>query len=150
MRFTQELLQKMASDDVRELNPELFGEATPDPIKRNKFNAKKIEIDGHTFDSRGEGQRYRELALLERSGLISDLELQVNYILQEAFIDADGVKQRAVTYTADFTYCERGITVIEDYKSKATAKGESFRIRWRLLLEKFKDDPTVKCRLTGV
>jgi hypothetical protein len=144
-------LRETASEDVIALNPELFGAAPCErPAKQNKFNARKTEVNGHTFDSKGEAQRYRELALLERSGLIKDLQLQVNYVLQEGFEDADGVKQRAITYTADFTYVQDGITIIEDYKSKATAKGEAFRIRWRLLAEKFKNDPTVKCQLTGV
>lgn len=47
----------------------------------NKYNAKKAEIDGITFDSKKEARRYAELKLLLRGGEIRDLRLQVEYEL---------------------------------------------------------------------
>ena len=47
----------------------------------NKYNAVKVNVDGITFDSKKEAERYSELKLLERCGAISDLELQVEYKL---------------------------------------------------------------------
>jgi hypothetical protein len=40
----------------------------------NKYNAKKVTIDGITFDSKLEGARYNHLKELESMGLISDIE----------------------------------------------------------------------------
>ena len=37
----------------------------------NKYRNKKVQIDRYVFDSIKEGQRYRELAILERAGKIS-------------------------------------------------------------------------------
>lgn len=46
-----------------------------------KYKNKKITLDGITFDSRKEANRYRELKLLERAGEIHTLELQKNLYL---------------------------------------------------------------------
>jgi len=45
--------------------------------KRNKYRA--VRTNG--FDSAKEARRYRELVLMERAGLIHDLECQVPYVL---------------------------------------------------------------------
>lgn len=47
----------------------------------NKYNAKKVEIDGITFDSKKEAARYCDLKLMQRAGEIRDLQLQVEYEL---------------------------------------------------------------------
>lgn len=47
----------------------------------SKFGNKKYSIDGIKFDSKKESQRYCELKMLERAGQISDLQLQVEFIL---------------------------------------------------------------------
>ena len=46
-----------------------------------KYNATKVTIDGHTFDSKKESNRYLELKLLERGKVISDLRTQVEFEL---------------------------------------------------------------------
>jgi dsDNA-binding SOS-regulon protein len=47
------------------------------PAKRkNKYNAKKTVVDGITFHSKKEADRYCELRLLQKAGQISHLELQ--------------------------------------------------------------------------
>jgi len=54
--------------------------------KRNKYGA--VRTNG--FDSAKEERRYRDLVLLERGGLIHDLECQVPYVLsgkRKAVID---------------------------------------------------------------
>ena len=48
---------------------------------RSKYKAKKVTIDGITFDSQKEGKRYRELSLLARVGKITDLQTQVKFVL---------------------------------------------------------------------
>ena len=50
--------------------------------RRGKYNARKVEIDGITFDSLKEANRYSELKLLEKAGLIKDLTLQPRFNLK--------------------------------------------------------------------
>lgn len=68
-----------------------------------KYRNKKIIIDGIEFDSKKEGYRYKELRLLERAGLIKDLELQKEYILQDKF-KINNKTVRKISYIADFSY----------------------------------------------
>ena len=46
-----------------------------------KYRSKRTVVDGITFDSKKEANRYCELKLLEKSGEIKNLELQKKYIL---------------------------------------------------------------------
>ena len=43
--------------------------------RRNKYNAKKVQLDGYTFDSKKEANRYLQLCMMQRSGYISDLRV---------------------------------------------------------------------------
>lgn len=79
-------------------------------------------IDGRTFDSKGEAQRYAALKLLERAGVISDLEVQPKFP-----VTING--QLYCTFTADFAYTQNGERVIEDKKSSGTAKEPAYRLR---------------------
>ena len=90
-------------------------------------------LDGITFDSKAEMNRYAELKMLERAGVIEGLELQPKFILQDA---VDG--RRAITYFADFGYREKGKPrrVIEDVKGHKT---EVYRLKKKLLLAKYPD-----------
>ena len=45
----------------------------------NKYFNKKITVDGIKFDSKKEANRYNELKLLKRAGLIEELELQKTF-----------------------------------------------------------------------
>lgn len=82
----------------------------------NKYNAKKITVDGLTFDSKREAQRWMQLKLLERGGAIKELERQVEY---ELIPKQEG--ERAVKYIADFRYIDHdGKTVVEDTKGVMT------------------------------
>lgn len=88
----------------------------------HKYHAKKTTVDGIIFDSKAEARRYSELKLLERAGEISHLELQPRFILQEAFTK-NGVRHRAITYSADFRYCDTlngSQVVVEDVKGMRT------------------------------
>lgn len=82
--------------------------------KRNgKYNAKKTTVDGIVFDSAWEAKRYSTLKVLEKSGDIQDLELQVAFVLE-----VNGVK--VCTYKADFVYQQNGAQVVEDAKGVKT------------------------------
>ena len=50
----------------------------------SKYHAKPVTIDGIRFASKKEGSRYCELKALTRAGKISDLQLQVPFILSKA------------------------------------------------------------------
>lgn len=87
----------------------------------SKYRSKKIIIDGISFDSKREGNRYCELKLLEKAGKIKDLQLQHQYELQPSF-KKNGKTIRAITYVADFTYfdLEKMRIVVEDVKGFKT------------------------------
>lgn len=42
--------------------------------RRNKYNAKKITIDGHNFPSKREAERYCELKLFLKAGLMMSIK----------------------------------------------------------------------------
>lgn len=87
---------------------------------KTKYNARKAQADGITFDSVHERNRYLELKLLARAGEISDLQLQVPYELQPSF-KHNGKTIRAIKYVADFTYKDKdGKIHIEDAKGMKT------------------------------
>ena len=48
-------------------------------ILYNKYNARKVAVDGIAFDSVREARRYKELKLMQQAGKISDLRLQVPF-----------------------------------------------------------------------
>lgn len=107
-----------------------------------KYHNRKVTIDGITFDSKKEANRYQELKLLQKAGEISDLRLQVKYILIPAQYKPDrigkrgGIKkgkiiERECSYIADFVYQENGETVVEDTKG---IKTKDYIIKRKLML----------------
>ncbi len=97
-----------------------------------KYHAKKTELDGITFDSRKEAQRYAELRLLERSGAIHNLRRQVRYELIPAQKKDGKTIERACHYIADFVYEENGKTVVEDVKGYRT---KEYVLKRKLMLQ---------------
>ena len=103
----------------------------------NKYGAKKIIVDGESFDSRMEARRWRELMLLQRAGEISELERQVKYTLIPAQKnEAGSVIERAAVYIADFVYVDKrtGETVVEDVKG---ARTKEYIIKRKLMLYRY-------------
>lgn len=90
-------------------------------------------MDGITFDSRKEADRYLTLKAMEEEGLIVDLRRQVRYELVPAF-DVDGRHYRPVSYTADFVYMEDGKTVVEDVKGMRT---DVYKIKSKLFARRY-------------
>ena len=111
----------------------------------NKYGNKKITVDGITFDSRREYNRYRELKLLERAGEINGLELQKRFVLIPAQYETverygkngqrlkDGKKclEKECAYIADFVYTEGEKVVVEDTKGMRT---KDYIIKRKLML----------------
>ena len=96
-----------------------------------KYKNRKITVNGAVFDSKKEYIRYRELALLERAGQISDLKRQVKYELIPSQRVNGKVVERACTYVADFVYTENGKTIVEDTKGFRT---KDYIIKRKLML----------------
>ena len=95
-------------------------------------------MEGITFDSKKEGLVYLDLKEKEKKGIIKDLELQKEYILQDKF-KLNNKTRRAITYRADFVYYDnrdKKIHVI-DVKSPYTAKDKVYRIKKKMFEYKY-------------
>lgn len=112
--------------------------------RKSKYGAEKVTIDGITFDSKKEANRYRELKILEKIGEITNLQMQVKYVLIPAQREPDTVGKRGgiikgkliereVSYIADFVYrdIKTGAWVIEDTKGMRT---HEYIIKRKLML----------------
>lgn len=86
----------------------------------SKYHAEKDVRGKLKFDSRKEARRYDALVLLLRRGEISDLRVQPEFTLIEAYTTPDGERVRAMRYRADFSYRQNGEMIVEDVKSAAT------------------------------
>jgi len=101
-----------------------------------KYGNKKVTVDGITFDSVKEANRYAELRLLQRAGKIFELQRQVPFVLIPKQVRDGKVVERPVVYKADFVYTENGQEVVEDVKSPIT-KTKEYIIKRKLLLWQF-------------
>lgn len=87
----------------------------------SKYHNTLTELDGIKFASKHEAYRYCELKMMERTGLIHDLQLQVPFELTPVQKDSKGKTVRAMKYVADFVYTTcTGKKVVEDAKGKPT------------------------------
>ena len=124
-RIPRELRQKLSRWDVKQTN---------------KFNAKKIQIQGETFDSMAEARRWRDLTWLQRGGVIRGLSRQVKYTLIPNQYDSKGkLIERGVSYIADFVYQdENGKLVVEDVKGYKKGPAYAvFVIKRKLMLKEY-------------
>lgn len=97
----------------------------------NKYKNRKITVGGEVFDSEREYVRYRELLLLQRAGVISDLKRQMPYVVIPVQRIDGKIVERACSYVADFVYQENGKTVVEDTKGVRT---KDYIIKRKLML----------------
>ena len=79
----------------------------------SKYRNVKTVIDGFTFASKAEANRYAELCLLKKAGVISGLILQPKYPLEV-------MGQKIGTYIGDFQYTEGNQLFCEDVKGVRT------------------------------
>lgn len=99
---------------------------------KSKYKAVKTIVDGITFDSIKEAKRYKELKLLERAGMIEELQLQVPFVLF-----SKSKYGRVVKYIADFTYYEllsgnKRKYIVEDVKGMKTPV---YKLKKRIMAE---------------
>lgn len=101
-------------------------------MAKAKYRNKPVVVDCKRFDSQAEAVRYSELKLMMAAGVITDLRLQVPFVL------APGVRlvgasraTPALRYFADFVYRKRdGSVIIEDVKGALT---EAYKIKRHLM-----------------
>lgn len=102
--------------------------------KSGRVNHERLVANGIEFDSKAEHDRYLELLVMEKAGLISELECHPRYEIipkqavpgHRAFLPAH--------YTADFRYLDKnGNQVVEDVKSSYTREDQAYILRRKLM-----------------
>lgn len=104
---------------------------------RSKYGARKVTIDGVTFDSQGEANRWRQLQLLAKAGVIRGLG-EPHPVFP---ITINGTVVCKVEM--DFAYNEGGLSVCEDYKGVDTPMS---RLKRKLLAAAY---PHLTIKVTG-
>lgn len=126
----------MTSMSVEQYRREILKQSNnPRAVKRNKFNAQKVELDGMTFDSKKEHKRYIELKAMQQRGEIFGLEHHTKFELApKTKLEGEKRVKPALRYFADFTYyIITGQYIVEDVKSEATRKKDSYRNKKHLM-----------------
>jgi hypothetical protein len=103
-----------------------------------KYHNTKTVADGIKFDSKLEAERYAQLKILERAGIIRKLELQPSFDLLPSF-KKNGKTWRKTVYKADFRYilCEDDTIIIEDVKGSTAVITDVFRLKQKLFEYKY-------------
>ncbi len=104
---------------------------------RSKYGARKVTLDGVTFDSQGEANRWRQLQLLAKAGVVKgpgDPHPTFPIVI-------NGTKVCVVEM--DFAYNEGGLSVCEDWKGVDTPIS---RLKRKLLAAAY---PHLTIKLTG-
>lgn len=109
------------------------------PKKRNKYNARKVTIDGIKFDSQAEGRDYLRLRARQDAGEISELTCHPRFCIIDGYTTKAGKKVRAAYYTADFSFIENGIRVVVEIKGGKATITEAYRLRVKLFQQRYKD-----------
>ena len=87
------------------------------------------------FDSILERNRFIFLDAEQRAGNISNLRLQVPFeLIPNQRVNGKLIEKKC-SYIADFVYMKDGKMVVEDVKSVATQKKESYIIKRKLMLK---------------
>jgi hypothetical protein len=111
----------------------------------SKYHNHPVYAGNQKFASRKEYNRWRELQMMERAGIISDLQFQVKFELIPAQREPDSVGPRggvkrgktiesACYYIADFVYHRDGETIVEDTKGVRT---DAYKIKRKLMLYRY-------------
>jgi hypothetical protein len=115
--------------------------------EKSKYGNHPTTVNGIKFDSRKEASRYVVLRSMLGDGRIRNLKLQPQYTLQESYVTPDGERIQAIRYVADFSY-ERPtapdctgkvywIPVVEDVKGNNATKTAQYKVKKKLLAERF-------------
>ena len=85
-------------------------------LRRNKYGAIRTTVDGITFDSKAEAQRYVELKLMEKVGLVASIRVHPRFP-----IIVNHIKVCSVILDFSYYYLEDKLVVHEDIKGKDNA-----------------------------
>ena len=102
----------------------------------SKYGAKKVTIDGITFDSKAEGRYYKYLIGLLNEGVVESFEMQKPYTLLDKFPHPKtGKTIRAIKYVPDFEviYTDGRVEVV-DVKGMQT---DVFRMKCKLFMFRY-------------
>lgn len=94
--------------------------------RQGSRKVRKVRIGEYVFDSKLEAQRYMFLLSLLQEGVIQQLIPHPEFIIQHGTILSTNAlhpkkrKRANLTYTADFEYIYKGLTIIEDVKGAYT------------------------------
>ena len=104
---------------------------------QSKYFNRKTLYNGKIYDSKKEAKRAYELEMLQRAGIISNLEKQKKFELQPSF-KVNNKTIRQITYIADFYYYDnqKQYWVVEDTKGFKT---DTYKIKYKLFLYKYPD-----------
>lgn len=100
----------------------------------NKYNAKRVEINGVVFDSKKESRDAVKLQRLASTGVISNLQYQVKFVLQEGYKNNQGKSIRPICYVADFVYERDNQKYVQDSKGVRT---EVYKIKRKLFEKRY-------------
>lgn len=128
---------RWSEEEYRNLMLKKTGKMPAKRKKENKYKNTKVIYNGIKFDSKKECNRYIELSRLASTDCISDLRLQVPFVLQETFKDNTGRTERSIKYLADFVYSKAGQVYVEDVKSPITRKEPTYIIKRKLFKYKY-------------
>lgn len=96
---------------------------------KNKYGAKKVTIDGITFDSKREGAYYTELRQRQILDEVTAVEMQKPYVLK----GPDG--SVITTYRADFCFFDvtAGRYRVVDVKGGKATQTDVFRLKRKMM-----------------
>lgn len=102
-----------------------------------KYKNTKVKLDGMTFDSQKEANRYLFLKSEMQAGRITELAHHVSFELMPKVKFANEKRAKpALRYIADFVYtnAKTGLQVVEDVKSAMTRKLAAYRQKKHLMM----------------
>ena len=105
-------------------------------VQKNKYNAKKVEVDGIVFSSKAESSYYEHLLDLMHDGVVESFEMQKPYTLLDKFPHPKtGKTIRAIKYVPDFEviYTDGRVEVV-DVKGMQT---DVFRMKCKLFMFRY-------------
>lgn len=128
----------LSLSDIKRLGIKVPGHilAELEEEKENKYHNRKAEVDGIVFASEKEANKYCELKLLKKAGLVKDFQCQVPYVLQDKY-SSNGKRIRAIKYIADFVVDENdGTTTVIDTKGYRT---KEYLLKKKMFLKRYPD-----------
>ena len=104
-------------------------------VKRQKYHAKKVTIDGMVFDSKAEGAYYLHLKNLKL-----DFKIHEPFTILDSFnLEHPKKHVRACKYTPDFSIYEHGKLIsVVDVKGNRATLTEASRLRMKIFMSKYK------------